>query len=447
MQKEEEIKQQVYKNAPDTTKPIGSKEQSGNEVFSFIIFLLATAGITIPLFIFLSKCLPDPDWFWNVDRILLFIATLSVVVLIIKNWGLLVRLDKDDKLSILGIIVALILAVPVFLVLSEELPNPDWFWNMDRVLLFIATFDVLGSLMDTLVKLFLDKSVDFEDKCVIDVLIVIITIPIYFALSKVLPNPDWFWNIDRVLIFMALVIVVDLFFDYFKKITVIGITIGIIVMNLFSVLPGNHYGWRDLAFDYFSVTESAVLAFDFDAFEKQDVLKACDYSNPVVRGFALDIIDKDTIFMDFVDVNDEYYRDFIYACAICKHVNDENNGWKYVHDPKGEEYYAKASESVKHLMGDCDDHAILLASLVKVIGCDTRIVHAKGHLYPEIRVDKKYLNNICTLIGLLFEIEEGTTYYYHYDGDDIWLNMDYTGLYPGTKFIEGTEEILSIVNL
>ena len=44
--------------------------------------------------------------------------------------------------------------------------------------------------------------------------------------------------------------------------------------------------------------------------------------------------------------------------------------WVYVNDPAGTDYYAKASESLRLLRGDCDDYAILMASLIESIGGD-----------------------------------------------------------------------------
>ena len=163
-----------------------------------------------------------------------------------------------------------------------------------------------------------------------------------------------------------------------------------------------------------------------------------------MRNAALKIIKDDPLFSCYA--NGYYdYKVFIQACAICKRVNEE---WNYVNDPKGEEYFAKASESIGHLSGDCDDHAVLLASLIRAIGGKTRIVLAPCHAYPEIRVDKRDWDDIQYLIKkVLFEREAAKVPLdYHLEGDYIWLNMDYTGGYPGAQFLNGAKKV-SVINI
>lgn len=62
----------------------------------------------------------------------------------------------------------------------------------------------------------------------------------------------------------------------------------------------------------------------------------------------------------------------------------------YVYDPINREYIAKASESVHHLRGDCEDHAIFMAVCLKAIGCDVRIILSIKHAYPEMKVAKRF---------------------------------------------------------
>jgi transglutaminase-like putative cysteine protease len=57
---------------------------------------------------------------------------------------------------------------------------------------------------------------------------------------------------------------------------------------------------------------------------------------------------------------------------------------------RGPEYFAKASESVKFLAGDCDDHAIMMVAALKAIGGTARFVATTGHLYPEIMIGDKF---------------------------------------------------------
>jgi transglutaminase-like putative cysteine protease len=109
-----------------------------------------------------------------------------------------------------------------------------------------------------------------------------------------------------------------------------------------------------------------------------------------------------------------------------------------VNDPVGQEYFAKASESVKYLAGDCDDHAILMVAAMKAIGGTARFVSTTGHLYPELYIGDKYdLERLTQIIqNNLFIVEsKDMSLHYHADPDGkIWLNLDYTAAYPGGRF-------------
>jgi transglutaminase-like putative cysteine protease len=48
--------------------------------------------------------------------------------------------------------------------------------------------------------------------------------------------------------------------------------------------------------------------------------------------------------------------------------------------------YCTASESLSYFSGDCDDHSILMAASVRAMGGTPRLIHTKGHIYPEILI-------------------------------------------------------------
>ena len=53
--------------------------------------------------------------------------------------------------------------------------------------------------------------------------------------------------------------------------------------------------------------------------------------------------------------------------------------WRYVNDPVGQEYFASATETIQNgYVGDCDDFAILLASMVLSIGGKAGVVFMDG---------------------------------------------------------------------
>lgn len=161
-------------------------------------------------------------------------------------------------------------------------------------------------------------------------------------------------------------------------------------------------------------------------------IKSCiDYTHPEVRNFAL------TLTNTFKEQSSSYpkYRTIIQSLAIFKAIN---NNWNYVHDPYGVEYFAKASETVNHLSGDCDDHSILMAACIRSVSGEVRLVHTKGHIYPELKIGKDDdLKNLIDIIKneLFKEFKISEPLHYHIDNENfLWLNLDYTRKFPGGPF-------------
>jgi hypothetical protein len=80
----------------------------------------------------------------------------------------------------------------------------------------------------------------------------------------------------------------------------------------------------------------------------------------------------------------------------------------------------KASESVKFLAGDCDDHAIMMVAAIKSIGGTARFVATTGHLYPEILIGDKFdLPRLRILLRMFFSQlkVKDQSLHYHTDPD------------------------------
>ncbi|MBK6540686.1 MAG: transglutaminase family protein [Flavobacteriales bacterium] len=124
-----------------------------------------------------------------------------------------------------------------------------------------------------------------------------------------------------------------------------------------------------------------------------------------------------------------------------------NGSWSYVNDVKGGEYFARASESVELLAGDCDDHAILMAACIKAIGGEVRLVRTVGHLYPELLIgDAQAMERVAYLLrNMLFRDHIGSApLFYHTDmHGQRWINLDYTRNYPGGEVMD--EKIVGIL--
>ena len=135
---------------------------------------------------------------------------------------------------------------------------------------------------------------------------------------------------------------------------------------------------------------------------------------------------------------------------ICFIDNYLRDNWRYVPDPRGKDKFSPASNTINlgetisigedgvvAGAGDCDDYAILMASLLESISGTTRIILAYGkgggHAYTEVYIGpvkdestKKAVNWLkrtykCDVIqGHLAEEDES-----------FWLNLDWNGTHPG----------------
>ena len=162
--------------------------------------------------------------------------------------------------------------------------------------------------------------------------------------------------------------------------------------------------------------------------DKRQLVEACNYSNSTVRNNAVSIAGQSPGSYNLGQI-----------CDIFDHCY---NGWKYVNDPKGNEIYESASNTISNgLNGDCDDFAVLVCSMVLSIGGEARINFAYGqnggHAFTEVNIGKT-------------EIEEYISKRYKsvYDNSGIWsrtdkqgnnwLNLDWLAKHPGGKYFDYT---------
>jgi hypothetical protein len=175
---------------------------------------------------------------------------------------------------------------------------------------------------------------------------------------------------------------------------------------------------------------------------KSKIIKAIEYKNPKVRNFSIMATSK--YFKSLRGYSD--YRTTIQCFAVFKEINRR---WNYVSDPKQGDYIATARESLLYFSGDCDDHSILMAASIRAIGGTPRLIHTKGHMYPELLIGSIHdLEKVNYLIkNVLFAKESyKKTLHYHIDEyKQVWLNLDYTANYPGGPFL--SKEILGQLTL
>lgn len=284
---------------------------------------------------------------------------------------------------------------------------------------------------------------------IIFVLNILIAIPVFILIHQNIIDPQWYFQIDRILLFIAIVVVIQLVLRMMRRIIIICIALYLVALMYGSVF-GN-YGFNSVFEDYrfmiYTMSDSPnpqdlILSRLLPFPNKSRILHAVEYENPKVRNFALMATTK-----DFKDVRGyPKYRTIIQCFAVFKEINSR---WNYVSDPKGREYIADASESLLYFSGDCDDHSILMSACVKAIGGTPRLIHTGGHIYPEILIgDKSDLETINYLIKKVLFVKESKGKQIHYHIDErgqVWLNLDYTATYPGGPFM--SEEILGALTL
>jgi len=270
--------------------------------------------------------------------------------------------------------------------------------------------------------------------------------PLFILVYYRLPDLEWPYHTDKILIFFVIAVLLLLLVRSYKFIIITAV-VATIGWLWYGTVTGK-YGFNELykdgramlsgfkndpKRDGFVYTGSRALGTD------REIVSAIDYRNPLVRDFAVGAANES--FARQQEGTKMRYRTLIQCFAVFKKINEN---WNYVSDPQDEEYIAKASESVKLLAGDCDDHSILMAAAIKAIGGTPRLVYTNGHIYPELLIgSKRDLEHMGKLIHekLFPEESRGRTIHYHKDEEGkIWINLDYTAAYPGGKFI-GNEVI------
>ena len=287
------------------------------------------------------------------------------------------------------------------------------------------------------------------DLIIIFVLNFLITIPVFIIDHQNFITLVWAHHIDRILLFLIILTVFQLLLRALRRVTLISVIL-YLIMLIYGTLSGK-YGFRSIIEDYRSMIytmndnpypQDIIITKLLPFPNKSKIIDAVEYQNPKIRNFAIIAINKN--FMDIKGYHD--YSTIVQAFAVFKEINSR---WNYVSDPKGHDYIAKATESVQYLSGDCDDHSIFMAACIKSIGGTMRLIHTKGHIYPELLIGSKIdLERINYAIKKdLFPTESRhKPINYHIDErGKIWLNLDYTAKYPGGPFMN--EEILGALTL
>lgn len=287
------------------------------------------------------------------------------------------------------------------------------------------------------------------DRFVIFFLSIIITIPSFIVFHQNLIDPQWYFALDRILLFIIVFVVVYGVLYALRTISIICLAVYLLIL-IYGSMFGN-FSFNSVFDDYNSMLytmnndpfpQDIIIAKLLPFPNKSEILSAIEYKNPKVRNFA--IMSTTKHFKHIRGYSD--YRNLIQSFAVFKEINSR---WNYVNDPKNGDYIADASESLLYFSGDCDDHSILMAAAIRSIGGTPRLIHTKGHIYPEILIgNKNDLEKVNFLIKNILFSKESYHQQLNYHIDEhgqVWLNLDYTAKYPGGPFL--SEEILGALTL
>ena len=287
------------------------------------------------------------------------------------------------------------------------------------------------------------------DDVIIFILNILIAIPLFIIVHQNLINPNWFLNIDRVVLFLVMIVIIQIILRFLRTIILFCIILYLLVLVYGSTI-GN-YGFNSVFEDYNSIMytmsdnpypQDIIIAKLLPFPNKSKIINAIEYQNPKIRNFAVMATTKH--FKDIKGYSD--YRTIIQCFAVFKEINSR---WNYVSDPKARDYIDTATESLLYFSGDCDDHSILMAAAIKSIGGTPRLIHTTGHIYPEILIgsltDLEKVNFLIKNVLFVNESDENKLHYHVDERGQIWMNLDYTAKYPGGPFM--SEEILGALTL
>lgn len=259
------------------------------------------------------------------------------------------------------------------------------------------------------------------------------------------------WNFDLILSLIIVFLVTRLILWLFKPLIIPAFVVVIawLTWNQFT----NHYSFDDVYENYKTMVQRNWVTRD----EKQlDILNIhpqhmesgmaktvkeihskLNYKDSVVRNFAV---------LHSLQYFDDYYSKYGNTARLLSLFRFIRENFKYVPDARRDEYFATPRETILNgLGGDCDDHAILMASCMRAIGGITRIVLIRGHAYPELYCgDKKEFEEMKSAIVQLFTDTPVTQIYFHEYNDQYWINLDYTAMHPGGPYLNN--DVMAVVD-
>ncbi len=309
-------------------------------------------------------------------------------------------------------------------------------------------------------------------EAIIFFLAMLIAFLLFPLVRSVIPAFNWWMDIDRFIELVLLSALIEFILTKIKWMVYVLVALSIGFLAIGSFIDGG-YGFKDVATDYAVLYQNIKTKTDYSpnipskkkipvekvkfipnilkANYRQEIRNAADFNNGIVRDWAVQQTTQTPFYECASQQKSVELMSVIQSFAIFKSINSH---WNYVPDPKGQEYFSKASRTIANrdkekglFSGDCDDHAILMAACLKSVGADARIVLTKDHAYPELNLGKRNNAEIASYyLRKLFP--SAKTIHYHTDKEgNYWLNMDYTAKHPGGKFLNDDKNIVEFINL
>lgn len=306
-----------------------------------------------------------------------------------------------------------------------------------------------------------EKKVNWNKRYLIFILAIFSSFPFFILIYPYTPILTFTLNtsevrIDPALFFLIVLSIVLFLLIKFNKFVYLALTIVTAFFTINTISGG--YGFKQVFDDYYAMLisleestklKNTAISNSYEPFKDAMLLKnLVDVEQKQVRKIALEWSVK--------NFQNLHYSNEVAKISHCLSIFKEVNAhFKYISDPKGQEYFTPAFEVLESfkvdemLKGDCDEHALLMVSLIKNVGGTTRLIRTKRHVYPELLIgDKKDFEKIKYYITYYWfpQILNADNIYYHLDGDgNIWLNLDYTASYPGGEFME--DNIIGILEI
>lgn len=288
-------------------------------------------------------------------------------------------------------------------------------------------------------------------KILLNITSVLVLIPLAPYMNRFMPTLQiGEWNLDLVVSMIITFLITRFILLLFKPLIIpaLVVVLGVLTWNHFT----HNYSFSNVFEDYKSTVQRNWITREekqtdiLSLYPRQmktgmdktveEIRSKMDYKDSVVRNFAV---------KGSLAYFEDYYSKFGENARLLSLFKYIRLNFRYVPDAKRDEYFATPRETILNgLGGDCDDHAILMASCMRAIGGITRIVLVKGHAYPELYCgDKKGFEDMKSAIIQLFNDLPIEKIYFHEYDDNYWINLDYTAMHPGGPYMN--DEVKAVV--